>query len=63
MNEYTELIAELRDGADFQDAIDRGRIREAADATDQFDQGFNAGADSVYAAMRERARQVREGEA
>ena len=32
MNEYTELIAELRDGADFQDAIDHGRIREAADA-------------------------------
>ena len=32
MNEYTELIAELRDGADFQDAIDPGRIREAADA-------------------------------
>ena len=32
MNEYTELIAELRDGPDFQDAIDPGRIREAADA-------------------------------
>ena len=32
MNEYTELIAELRDGPDFQDAIDHGRIREAADA-------------------------------
>ena len=32
MSDDTDLVAELRDGADFQDAIDPGRILEAADA-------------------------------